>query len=322
MNGINYDLIIERIRNETNDVKNCFTKFSFQTIAFSGVILAIISAYQSHQPLTGLSGIFVIVLICIVCKIGNYKYATANRHYGFELYLDDKVFTSEDNIHKRINISWEQAVRAWRIIQSAIFDQVYYTRINTKFYQIIKRYNYNRVKLKSTEMPTKGWWFEPPKNNKNELIRWYPGRYLKSMQSALLFFAYLSFIPLTIMVLQFQIGDYYTQYPFPSLNLLGMKFMTVLTLIVSIVTAFIFLFKVRQIHARRKLLEEGLLSIPACAIMWEVVVLAHYKARIEVKFNEIDFIVRLSDEADNIIENINDIYKWINKIYESDKNTV
>jgi len=79
MSEIDYNILIERIRKEANDVKNCFTTFSFQAIAFSGIVLAGITAYQPNQPFVGLASIFIIVIVLMVSKIGNYKYATANR---------------------------------------------------------------------------------------------------------------------------------------------------------------------------------------------------------------------------------------------------
>ena len=73
------------IRDEANEVKGCFTTFSFQAIALSGIVLGAMAAYQPNQPFVGLAGLLVIVVVLTVSEIGNYKYGTANRHFGYQL---------------------------------------------------------------------------------------------------------------------------------------------------------------------------------------------------------------------------------------------
>lgn len=159
-------VLIERIRKEANDVKNCFTTFSFQAVAFSGLIFGAIANFQPREPFVGLAAIFIMVVALTVSIIGNYKYATANRHFGFELYLDNKNFVARHVAGQPIiqpqEIGWEQALRAWRVVQATVFDTIYYTQTNAGFWNFRDRWKFNQVKEDiSKSAPVEGLWFEP-----------------------------------------------------------------------------------------------------------------------------------------------------------------
>lgn len=263
------------------------------------------------------------MLVLIVAKIGNYKYATANRHFGFELYLDNKNLTVQIQDLKKYEIGWEQALRSWRVVQASIFDKIYYTTTNTKFWNIYKRFKFNHIKRElKTNKPEVGWWFEPTEMVGGDPSKWYPGRYLKSMQFALLLFAYLSLIPLFMMPMQFQYGEYSLNYNLNTSYLWGIKYITLFSGLVAFIAVITLLFKARSINARRKILESGLLSIHSCAIMWEVVILAHKRALKKSKDNQSLYLKYLSDEANDIIEYAHDIYEWIVKVKNQSSNAV
>lgn len=316
--GRNYQIIIERIRKEANDVKSCFTTFSFQAIAFSGIILAAIVAYQPSQPLVGLAGIFIMVLVLTVSKIGNYKYATANRHFGFELYLDNQMSANTKSAKQPSQMGWEQGLRAWRVVQATLFDKIYYTKLNTKFWNLSDRLKFNQVRedLKADLAALNnqnGWWFEPS-TLVGEAAKWYPGRYLGTMQSALHLFAYLSLIPLIMMSLQFQFGQSYAQFAFNNVvEIVGIKLLSLAGGIITILTAIVLYVKINEIYARRKLLESGLLSIHSCAIVWHVVELAHRRALERAQNHQVSYMKYLSEAADEIRKNAANIHKWINE---------
>ncbi|RMD99528.1 MAG: hypothetical protein D6814_05425 [Calditrichaeota bacterium] len=308
-----YQVIIDRIRKEANEVKSCFTTFSFQAIAFSGIILAAIAAYQPHQPFVGLAGIFIIFLVLTVSKIGNYKYATANRHFGFELYLDDQFSTNDKKSKKVSQLGWEQGLRAWRVVQATLFDKIYYTKLNTNFWNLADRLKYNQVKdeLRKDVQGTSQFealWFEPPTLVGGD-ARWYPGRYLKTMQSTLHLFAYLSLIPLIMMTIQFQFGQKYAG--FNGFLFLHIKLLALCGGITSIITAFVVFLRVNEINARRKILENGLLSIHSCSIVWRVVELAHRKSFNKAQNNPVLYMKYLAEEADQIRKHAANLPEWI-----------
>ena len=123
--------LVKRLREEANSLKDCFTKFFFQGLAFSGVILGVIATCQQKNPYVALAGLLVTVVLLTVARIGTYKYGSANRHFGFELHLN----RTRDLKSKSLRgwqptyryVDWEEAMRGWRIVQATIFKTVYHT---------------------------------------------------------------------------------------------------------------------------------------------------------------------------------------------------
>lgn len=156
MNTLSQDAVIEQLRKEANSVKDCFTSFSFQTITFGGVGLGLVANFQPTTPYVGLIGILVIILVLTVSRIGNHKYATANRHFGYELYLERvNRIESKYNLDKRLvqkllDAGWEEIMRAWRIVQASVFQEIYHTNSHKK----------DQVKDKYKDIGQKAW-FNP-----------------------------------------------------------------------------------------------------------------------------------------------------------------
>jgi len=193
----------KQLRDEANFVKDCFTRFSFQSMALSAIVLGIIARYQPDHPCTALASILILILILTVARIGNYKYSTANRNFGYQLHLErtksyekiadkynsskksDKLYWSDEMRY----VGWEEAMRSWRIVQSTIFSHMYKTHW---FYP-----NEMRDKIQKEEYK----WFSP----KELLVKgtsYYAGSYLGAMHAILHFIALLSIFPLFIMCYQ------------------------------------------------------------------------------------------------------------------------
>jgi hypothetical protein len=64
--------------------------FPFRQSPISTVILGAVIKFQINQPYICFATILVMLVLLTVCRIGNYKFATANRHNAFELFLDYK----------------------------------------------------------------------------------------------------------------------------------------------------------------------------------------------------------------------------------------
>jgi hypothetical protein len=130
--GLQSDLVT-RLRDEVRDVKDCFTRFSFQSAALGtvavGVVLAAGGTGHSEASLVVVPVIF---LLMLVCRIGIFKYSTANRNLGYELHLDrlrNYEATGDERVKARVAqvraIGWEEALRAWRVAQTSIFAGLY-----------------------------------------------------------------------------------------------------------------------------------------------------------------------------------------------------
>ena len=246
--------LLEYLRREAQEVKNCFTQFSFQVIAVSAVALGLLTRFQPNFPLLGLAGVSVILMALAVGRIGTYKYATANRIHGYELYLD-RVRRLRDtpgwkNDYRQIG--WEEAMRAWRTVQPTVF-RLYY------------EWGPNRANFLKKEYRNIAYrWFEPAKLHHDGTV-YYAGSYLRTMLSILYMLLALGVASMLFMTFQV-LRD-------PGAQVEAVIITPITAGILSVVVI-----KVRQLSQRRRLLEGGILSINSCAIVWHLVVTCHHRA--------------------------------------------
>jgi hypothetical protein len=245
--------LIEYLRKDASEVKECFTRFSFQVITVSTLALGLIAKFQLDAPLIGLGSICIILLALSVGRIGTYKYGTANRAAGYELHLERVRQLRETRSWKHAyrKIGWEEAVRAWRTVQPTIFRYYYYWGTN--------RSN----SLRKEHAALKYSWFLPKALHEEGTV-YFAGSYLRTMFSILYMIVGLGLLSMVAMVTQFLLDDAWQ-----------------MAVIGAMLTAAIFvvaLVKVRQLSQRRRLLEGEILCIHSCAIMWQLVVVAHFRA--------------------------------------------
>jgi len=245
--------LIEHLRKDANEVKDCFTQFSFQVIAVSAVALGLIARFQPTFPLLGLTSICVVLMALSVGRIGTYKYGTANRIHGYELYLERVRRLRDSPGWKKSyrEVGWEEAVRAWRTVQPTIFRYYYHWGDNT------------RNSLKAEHAKLRYPWFEPAKLHALGSV-YYAGSYLRTMLSILFMIVALGLTSMAAMVVQLVVGN----------SLVQAAAVAVAVVVVTVIV----IAKIRQLSQRRRLLEGGILCIHSCAIMWQLVVVAHHRA--------------------------------------------
>ncbi len=247
-------------------------------------------------------------------------------------------------IHK--DIDWEGLLRAWRVVQPTIFDEIYYTKLNTKWWAIRKRWNYYKIRMELLEKTYKHkfknikwadyifpidhiikyfvlkkfreenrWWFDPYSLVKSEKLSdynvlWYPGSYLHTMQRILELIGIVALVPVLVVPLQFQYHEDYKNIFF--YHTFGdIREFSVFAAIITIFSIIGVIVSIRHINSRRKLLESGLLSIHSCAVIWQIVCIAHIRALYNSGNDQNMYLRNLSGEAKDIREYAFNIYNWI-----------
>ena len=321
---------IKNLREEASATKTCFTNFSFQAMLFSSATLAAMFAifFFSLYPYVVVASIPSIALLMIVSRIGIFKYATANRQYGYELHLGRTrsmgAEVSSDWKPEMRHIPWEEALRAWRIVQTAIFRRIYIVPestwsgrflsryhfgwlnyFRTSFYlrsedtqELIKKFEKNEIREEDDEYP----WFMPrlltknsPSNYERNYSLYYTGAYLKNVLGMLLTMQYLLLIPWFLLVFKL----------FNDANPSCYYWLGWLAILVGLV-----FLRPRVVNRRRHILENEVLSIHSCAIVWQAVVLAHYRA---LKLSGGDYkhhTEHLVRQAEDVAQNAFSIHKW------------
>lgn len=325
---------LSELRKEADGVKQCFTQFSFQALIFSSAALGVIIQVGHNDTSRGVNfaALLVVVLILAVARIGTYKYATANRIYGFQLFIERLSHMSPDVrtrlTEARLDIGWEEAMRAWRIVQASVFEVLYETK-RVGWRKILDK---ARI-FRTINTPTprhdlavndgSAWWsvesltadtFLSDEKGGNVHVSYHGGSYLSTILNVLYVFVAAAFFPPIIALFTF------LSAAFRANQLKGyIEFVAFFVL-----TAGFAVYSVHNclfINRRRKLLETGLLSIHSCSIMWEAVAVAHQRAvRGHIGKHMTGYSMRVADQARLLLkgdwlENIHDWFDPINADY-------
>jgi hypothetical protein len=340
------------VRSEASDVKDCFTQFSFQAMAFSATIVGIIFGTMEKLPLVVLSAIPVVFLLMVVCRIGIHKYTTCNRSYGYQLYLEQSKITNFKLVNQKIhndmkNIGWEESLRAWRIVQPAIFQEIYTTLENKKSALFLKdipllnliasvrpdlyrpREQTRRViqdleenkTNKQNICLTEYLWFMPykltqiPSKTLNSLIpNYHAGTYLRDMIRILTIMQFFLMLPMGV-YLYFMYSSSLNHVPDNEISnqLLSIPFL----LIILATTLTLVICRALQTRRRREILENEFHSIHSCAITWHLVLLVHYRAVQETKDTYYcQYVEKVMEITKSLTESIFSIDQWIEKQYK------
>jgi hypothetical protein len=132
-------LFIDFLRAEAIEAKKCITQYSFQCLALSGAAIGIIitATNQEKSPYPSLSTASIIIILMIMSKITVYKYQVANRAYGYEMYIKEMMYVSDNqipNINARDleswaflaeNEQWEKSLLIYKNISNILLKSLY-----------------------------------------------------------------------------------------------------------------------------------------------------------------------------------------------------
>lgn len=335
--------LISLLRKEAEETKDCFTKFSFQAIALSGVVLGVLAGYQPENPFVGLASTFVIILILTVSRIGIYKYGAANRYYGYELHLFRTRYipdSDSDGWRKHMrSIGWEEAMRAWRVVQATCYDKLHTEellppllgkgKVEDVFRPLVNAPSYIQSRIFGTRQREEYWgevryteyarnmdyhWFQIESLAASGAII-HTGTYLRTMLGILNLIAALSLIPLYIVFIQFV----YRAWEFESVFYFVLS---ILAFLFSLYMTGVVYSRATRNVSRREIMETGFLSIHSCSIMWQAVIVAHYRALNSLPSNGSNgvndqasgfahYTELLSVQAVDLSERLEDIHEWV-----------
>ena len=302
------EAFVEHLRKESQILKECVTKYSFAGIAVAAGLVAAIVRMQIGQPEYGVASVVVLAFMFAVANIAVYKYGSSNRCAGYELHLQ-RTRSLRDNPQsawKRYmrSVGWEEAMRAWRIIQATVFVNTYKPWELDAGPRPFACDRHTRPEHVSAEQV----WFEIP-NLMEPGTSYYPGGYLKTVLKIVFVIMTVATLPLLWSVA----ARVHAIVVYPSWTN-GLVLLIMVGLATTVIGA-TWLGR-KQIDARRELLESGMLSIHSCAIMWQVVVIAHFRAMDAIRTRAgLDNYAGYTRELSKQARDINDckyyIHEWI-----------
>lgn len=313
--------LVQNLRQEAEHLRDCFTQFSFKAIGFSSGALALMFAGYENLALVDFAAIPVVALLSIVARIGIYKYSASTRHFGYELHLarTEGVDYGEGGWRPSMrSVDWEEALRAWRVVQPALFRAIY--RVperypSGKLGNLIRRFdilawlndkdprNY-RLNADARRViadfhagsngPEYPWFMPQVLTHKNGESYYHAGSYLKNMFQIIFLMELLILLPMLLAIFD----EAKRALLFPRL--------TVFVALVVMIA-----FRSARIARRRRILEHELLSIHSNAITWQAVILAHFTAKQSHRYGSRGYTEELAEQAVSLEKHAFRIHDWI-----------
>ena len=316
--------LVKHLRKEAFDIKHCFTLYTVQGLAFTSAILAVVLKSKEDFPYVGLVGVPLVILLMAIARIGIHKYSSANRIAGYELHLQRVARYPSSTIqgwHPAMRtMGWEEAIRAWRIVHQTAFNFLYVHgnlcsalsqgNVFQKILSWVKgvvlfwTVDHRRARLirsDGTHIPQNvEWWFET-RSHLGRGMAYNPGGYVHTLLNLIMLTAAICLGFALVASYQLIISN-----PERWDILLGVGIFTYWA-----VARFF------QLHLKRVLLEEGLLSINSCAVQWQIISCAHFwtlhqlSGRTQDKFTSYEnYSATLGQKAVDFCNKIDRIYEW------------
>ena len=248
--------LTEQLRAESNFLKECFTKYAFQSVTIAVAILGLLVQFMWDHPETGLASLASATIVLACARLGTFKYAAACRNFGYELHLY-RTRKVPDDLRGRWDpemrwVGWEEAMRAWRTVQTTLFRKIH---LHYRFWP-----NFYRKKFKGVGP----WWFRQASMFSSEKAGYHAGSYLRTMLLLLHSVAAASVVCMIVVA--------YRVYQLHEGGLLIVSVLSTAALLLIV------MLRIFMDESRRRIIEDGILSIHSCAMVWQAVVVAHCDA--------------------------------------------
>lgn len=297
---------LTHLRDEASSVKECFTRYFFQAILFYCVIIGFVldnvnsNNGSDKQTLLLVGFILAAILLLIVCRIGTHKYLTANRNYGFELFICSTKFDAEE-----YTFNWEEGLCVWRFIEPTVYKKLFYRT------WLASRFRIPMIPHKREN----GYWFEPGSHiPESSSTRYYSGRYLRMTLTLCALLAGLTFILYFYKLIKTEDTSSFDSLCKELMFLIrfedfGRSILLYFGVINYLVIFFYFFVNFRRLN----ILEYSYHSIYSISILWHVIYLCHLVASKYVNPGKIDYTKKVIELADELAGQATDIEKWLNK---------
>ena len=259
-----------------------------------------------------------------ISRIGYHKYSTANRNYGYELHINRTLHYETYHGHKDMEsrirgIGWEEAMCAWRVVQPIIYETIY--KVTHGLRRSLVPQPIREHEFSSKANHEYHWWntcylMNHPDDGSilkgEDKLPYHPGRFLRNTQVLI--------HGLCIAVYCVWTVSYFcclrSAWESIDTSTTVLWFFTVVYVTVWLLLACWLGFSILKHRSRRLILENGLLSIQSCAVVWRLVSLAHLRAvdeGFEYKLDYRGYTRRLAVNACLIRDNLFNLHEGIMK---------
>ena len=295
--------LIADLRSEAARERTSFRKMMLQVLVFAATATGALLVAADRWPISSIAAVGVAAVLVAIQRIGSHVFTTVNRIAGFQLHLERLDESGSDFKVLSTAMGWEEGLRAWRIVQATLFASIYELRFT--FWWPWKQYSEKQhyespwwrqaervshaaaIELAEIERGKKGPDVNVPSDNgratnvrdKKELPRfvgrYHAGSYLSRMFGIMLILQLFSLAPLAAGI--FRCRQIALDGSNPPLASAHHYLLPILYGFLAVSCVFC-TGNAIWIGRRRMLLEDGLLSIHSCSIVWRAISLIHHAA--------------------------------------------
>jgi hypothetical protein len=344
--------ITRDIRAEATTQKECITRYTFQAMILTGALWAFAFKFDSgpNALVFTACGMVCCTLVSLVMfmisRMANHKYHTVNRNLGYELHLHRlKDYFLKEHSEKwsamMLDIGWEEAMCAARIVQATIFNSLYTDQVirlprSVSYRALLDLHwlrpyrlkpEHNSASYSETELDGKViyTWYDTHKLIGND-YDYHPGSYLRNIHVILHSVGLLS-VGLTW---GFYSWAWHIDHPNPwdflsvkhALSLKGGYF--IFFGLFNLMFTVFFITQARRQRSFRQILQSGLLSIQSSAVVWRIVCTCHILGK-ECAFYKnksyMSYTRYTHDLACEAVKNFYRIHQWLADLEECHENT-
>ena len=318
-NGEKRDLVFQ-LRGEVREVKDCFARFVIQgaalAVALAGFILGVGGVHE-HRAV-GLAAVPGIIILMLICRVGIFKYTTVNRNLGYELHLDRLSKYAQigdqrtkERVAKLEGMGWEEALRAWRVVQASIFAKIYKVpqikADRSRIWPASLDPGLYKLKGNARKLDSQAWnflfeWGRGP--YRDGPYAWWNQKKLTELYDAggtITHFHTGNFLKDVLYVLNLLQWSLFALLSWSGIAWLwslrsepSFRLYAGIVIIPLLAGGLIIAYRQLRIKRRRLILEEELGSIHSCAITWAAVAIVHFAAAEATSRPYCDYTVRLA----------------------------
>ena len=346
-NNRNVEDIIQDIRAETTTQKECITRYTFQSLLLTGALWAFAFKFDTgpRDYVFATCGMVCCTIVsCVmfmVSRMANHKYHTVNRNLGYELHLHRlKDYFLKEHSDKwsamMLDIGWEEAMCAARVVQATLFNNLYTDRVLNlprwvgyrglldlhwlRTYRVKPEHDpdsYPETELQRKSIYS---WYDTRKLIGNDRD-YHPGSYLRNIHVILHGVGFLSVgLIWGFYAWACHYGRLDSWQALQIINLFSLKgaYFALFGSFNLMFTVF-FMAQARRQRSFRLILQSGLLSIQSSAVVWRIVCTCHilgkecaiYKNKSYMSYTR--YTYGLAGEA---VKNFYRIHQWLSELEE------
>lgn len=288
---------------EAKEARESADRYTSFAMMFTCAAIAVVIPLLPRFPFVALLSIPLMLIIAGAIKSLVFRHQLVHRHRGFELFWD-KIGKDRQNDRRILDISFEEAQRAFSVVAPVFFSHIYE---RGALWRELKVKNAFLRKQNNSSLN----WFLGQSAPRSDLDTW-PQSELGTTLRLLHLMMILAAVPILV-ASTILIGFYFFSAISVGVGYSPLIPFWLLTLFIApagICIAGYLPFRIFRDRAEVEMMETGLYSPHALMVLWHAVAKAHQEVSMGL-VNDATYLTALQEKAEEVVKKIDDIFAWL-----------